>query len=112
MQTHLFPLSPTDADHVQSPTGKLSLAVQPSGMNNAASPPEDDTEPQNTLVPDSFKLLSPGEVQEVFNRSDRTIRRWVERGLLMPVRMGRSLFFRHKDIERIILDQLRKHGSG
>lgn len=66
---------------------------------------------QNKATVDTM-LLSSSDIQALFHRSDRTVRRWVERGLLMPVRMGRSLFFRRADIERIILDQLRKHGSG
>ena len=52
------------------------------------------------------ELLSTAEVQAVFGRSSRTIRRWMRRNYLTPVRVGRSLFFRPDDIRRIVSDEL------
>src|SRR3978361_2177430 len=39
------------------------------------------------------RLLSSGEVGDLFNRSERTLRRWVRLGHLVPVRIGGALFF-------------------
>jgi excisionase family DNA binding protein len=48
--------------------------------------------------------MTTREVAEVFRRSERTIRDWVRKGWLKPVRVGRSVYFRGADIERL-LDQ-------
>ena len=87
------------------------LTQTPSSFGFSGDNMTDDPHKPADVVSE-LRLLSPVEVQEVFNRSDRTIRRWVKQGLLVPVRMGRSLFFRREDITRIIVDELRKHGSG
>ena len=39
-------------------------------------------------------LLTMAEVAAIFRRQDRTIRRWISMGHLVPVRVGRALFFR------------------
>lgn len=52
------------------------------------------------------KLLSVAEVETVFGRSSRTIRRWIRRNYLTPVRVGRFLFFRPDDIRRVISNEL------
>ena len=47
-------------------------------------------------------LMSVTEVSAVFDRRERTIRRWISRGLLQPVRVGRSVFIRVDDVRDII----------
>ena len=44
------------------------------------------------------RLLTVREVCEIFRRTDRTIRRWVQDGRLTPVRIGRSVFFREGEV--------------
>ena len=51
-------------------------------------------------------LLFTSDVQRVFNRSARTIRRWVKDGKLDPVHIGRSVFFREDDLRRLIAAEL------
>ena len=51
-------------------------------------------------------LLSAAEVARQFNRSERALRRWVKQGHLMPVRVGRSLFFRADDVAQLIAGHL------
>jgi excisionase family DNA binding protein len=47
-------------------------------------------------------LMTTREVAALFRRTDRTIRSWVARGLLEPVRIGRTVYFRRSDIEKIL----------
>jgi predicted DNA-binding transcriptional regulator AlpA len=56
------------------------------------------TEPSRPLKP----LLSAADVMALFSRSDRTIRRYVERGHLASVQIGRALFFREEDVRALI----------
>jgi hypothetical protein len=52
------------------------------------------------------QLLSCSEVAALFSRSPRTIRRWIQAGHLMPVRIGGALFFSVEDVRRVISGQL------
>ena len=63
------------------------------------------------------RLLSSADVGELFNRSVRTLRRWIRAGHLVPVRVGGALFFDPDDIRRLIAGRLRaavpgRHGGG
>ena len=51
-------------------------------------------------------LLSSDDVEDLFNRSARTLRRWIRAGHLMPVRVGGALFFDPEDIRRLIAGRL------
>jgi len=66
--------------------------------------------------PDIPILLSTAEVAVRFNRSDRTIRRWVRQGHLTPVRVGGSLYFRADEVRRLagaeLEDAIRKRATG
>ena len=57
----------------------------------------------STAVPD---MLPTGALAAKFGRSPRTIRRWVERGYLVPIRIGAAVFFRAEDVLRLLNDQL------
>ena len=72
----------------------------------AVRPVHDTAEELNASTAGLPELLSAAEVQAVFGRSSRTIRRWMRRNYLTPVRVGRSLFFRPDDIRRVISDEL------
>lgn len=48
------------------------------------------------------RLYSVRDVCAIFNRSPRTIRTWCQSGRLRPVYVGRSVFFRAKDIEELL----------
>ena len=52
------------------------------------------------------RLLSSAEVGDLFNRSERTLRRWIRLGHLVPVRIGGALFFDPHTIRRLIAGQL------
>jgi Helix-turn-helix domain len=52
------------------------------------------------------RLLSIGDVAALFNRSARTLRRWIRAGHLVPVRVGGALFFDPGDIRRLIAGRL------
>jgi predicted site-specific integrase-resolvase len=51
-------------------------------------------------------LLSSAEVQALFGRSARTVRRWVRHGRLTPLRLGGAVFFRESDLRRLIEGEL------
>ena len=61
--------------------------------------------PSTSSIPD---LLSGAEVEQIFGRSARTLRRWEQQGYLRPVRIGGAKFYRANDIRRLISDQLEK----
>jgi hypothetical protein len=50
-------------------------------------------------------LLSTADVAAFFNRTPRTIRLWVQRGRLVPVRIGCAVFFRRHEIERLVFGE-------
>lgn len=52
------------------------------------------------------RLLSGPDVQRCFGRTERTLRRWARQGLLLPLRIGGSVFYRHEDITSLIENQL------
>jgi Helix-turn-helix domain len=52
------------------------------------------------------RLLSIGDVAALFDRSARTLRRWIRLGHLVPVRVGGELFFDPDDIRRLIAGRL------
>ncbi len=54
----------------------------------------------------STRLLSNKDVQACFGKSDRTLRRWARQGLLLPLRIGGSIFYRQEDIASLIESQL------
>ena len=68
-----------------------SIAARPSIPNEAAALPT---------------LLSTAEIAAAFGRSPRTIRRWVERRHLVPVRIGGAVFFRVEELRRLISDRM------
>lgn len=53
-------------------------------------------------------LLSSADVEAVFHRSARTIRRWVARKILNPVELHGSIFFLEDDIRALIDTKLRR----
>lgn len=48
------------------------------------------------------QMLSTSEVAELFGRSPRTIRDWIARGLLRPVRVGRSVFILKAHVDALL----------
>ena len=53
-------------------------------------------------------LLSVAGVAALFDRSERTIRRWAACGHLLPVRIGGAAFFRAGDVAELISGRLRE----
>jgi excisionase family DNA binding protein len=60
--------------------------------------PRSSTDPQHL----GQQVLSTADVAEVFGRSPRTIRDWVARGLLQPVRVGRSVFIPKVQVDALL----------
>ena len=52
--------------------------------------------------------LSIADVQAIFARSRRTIRRWITDGYLTPLRRGRELWFASADIESVVSARLHR----
>ena len=48
------------------------------------------------------QVFSIAEVAELFGRSPRTIRDWIARGLLRPVRVGRSVFILKAHVDALL----------
>jgi hypothetical protein len=46
-------------------------------------------------------LLTARRVEALLGRTRRTLRNWERRGWLRPVRIGRSIFYRPRDIEAL-----------
>jgi len=53
-------------------------------------------------LPPLSDLIRGAAVAAMFGCCERTIRRWCAAGHLMPVRIGRAVFFRTDDIRRLI----------
>jgi excisionase family DNA binding protein len=47
-------------------------------------------------------LLTIADVGRMFGRDDRTIRRWIQKGLLPAVRVGRSAFISSDEVRALI----------
>ena len=73
------------------------------GAATATIPDEDA--PASPLRP---KLLTAAEVAAIFRRSERALRDWVRRGHLVPVRVGRSLYFREEEVRALLGGRLRQ----
>ena len=54
------------------------------------------------------KLLTAAEVAAVFRRSERALRDWVRRGYLVPVRVGRALYFREEEVRALLGGRMRQ----
>ncbi|WP_338929180.1 helix-turn-helix domain-containing protein (plasmid) [Roseomonas mucosa] len=69
-----------------------------------AFPPAPGRSPDPSLP----KLLTAAEVAAVFRRSERALRDWVRRGHLVPVRIGRAVFFREEEVRALLGGRLRQ----
>ena len=54
------------------------------------------------------KLLTAAEVAAMFRRSERALRDWVRRGYLVPVRVGRSIYFREEEVRALLGGRMRQ----
>jgi DNA-binding transcriptional MerR regulator len=52
-------------------------------------------------------MLRSRDVLEIFGVCDRTLRRWEVRGILKPVRVGRTRFYSPDDISAILFGKNR-----
>ena len=62
---------------------------------------EADQPPPAALLP-LPDLVRAADVAAMFGCNERTIRRWCAAGHLVPIRIGRSVFFRTDDLRRVI----------
>ncbi len=73
------------------------------GAATATIPDEDA--PASPLRP---KLLTAAEVAALFRRSERALRDWVRRGHLVPVHIGRAVFFREEEVRALLGGRMRQ----
>ena len=57
------------------------------------------TKPMTNELP---RLLSVAQVGEIFGRAPRTIRDWIERGLLKPIKVGNSVFIPWEQVDALL----------
>lgn len=69
------------------------------------TPAECDEKPN---VSELEGLLSRKEVMYKLNIKDSTYSRWIERGILVPRKMGRRHFYSEADLERAFRESVRK----
>lgn len=53
-------------------------------------------------VTDLDRMMSSAQVAEIFGRAPRTVRSWIKRGLLRPVRVGRSVFIPRAQVDALL----------
>lgn len=87
----------------KQPRPAQSLSAQPAPPTAVA---EQDRAPSASTEAPPLRLLSIAEVGALFNRNERSLRRWEKAGHLIPVRVGRSLFYRREDVERLITQRM------
>jgi excisionase family DNA binding protein len=51
---------------------------------------------------EDLMLIRAGEAARVLSTSPETLRWWVRRGLLTPVKIGRSIYFEPSELERFV----------
>lgn len=77
-----------------------------SGGAGDSEPPQESADQKGQHVPAVNSslpgLLSAAEVAELFQRTTRSLFNWECRGLLIPLRIGRSKYYRLSDVERLI----------
>ena len=64
--------------------------------------------PPPAPLPPLSELIRGADVAAMFGVTDRTVRRWCAAGHLVPVRIGRSVFFRTDNIRRLIATDMVK----
>lgn len=57
--------------------------------------------PSSTHASDGEELITSSEARNLLRRSRATLWRYEQMGILKPVRRGKSLYYRRKDIESI-----------
>jgi excisionase family DNA binding protein len=65
----------------------------------AQGPVTGSEKPAARVLPQMFSIA---EVAEMFGRAPRTIRSWIERGLLKPVKVGNSVFIPQDQIDALL----------
>ena len=86
--------------------GAVAIAACAAADPLALAADTDDPGDRPAGGPSLPHLLSSDDVEDLFNRSARTLRRWIRAGHLMPVRVGGALFFDPDDIRRLIAGRL------
>jgi hypothetical protein len=89
----IFPLSPAGPGQATTPQIADEAAVVAAP---ALSPGQANDQPP------AGRLYSTAQVGRLFRRSTRTIRTWVTRDYLRPVRMGRAVFFSQTELDRCL----------
>ncbi len=73
-----------------------------SEQTDAAVPsPPSNASRSGDALPD---LMAVADAASVFGRSERTMRRWIARGWLPALSVGRSLFIRSDDVRKLIVE--------
>ena len=64
--------------------------------------------PQTIQLIDDEDLLSVDEISDLLNRSNETVRRWIRKGELTPLTVGRYQI-EGRELKRFLLCKLKKH---
>ena len=82
----------------------------PDDSDETADLPQSDSPPANERpsLDQQPQLLRTADVLAKFPITDRTLRRWVKRGRLPCVRVGRSQFFRAADVLALLEGDISK----
>ena len=77
-----------------SPRGHAADSLPAAGIWNG------DNAPGSTAAAEVTVALSAQELAATVGRSTRTIRRWTQRGDLVPIPIGGGVFHRAEDVRR------------
>ena len=83
-----------------SPRGHASVRLSAAGIWNGAIAPGSTPAAEITVT------LSAQELATRVGRSTRNIRRWAQRGDLVPIPIGGGVFYRAEDVRRLISDRM------
>jgi excisionase family DNA binding protein len=93
------------------PTGRTQTSDQHAGafdrgpaivLTDGGQASNTDADPAEPLP----TLMTPAQVADTFGRSSATIHRWLARGHLSPIRVGRSVFIAQEEVRALIRQQL------
>ncbi len=86
-----------------APPPRLFVATGLAGSIESPAPVQVSVAgPEKSAARELPRMLSTAEVAEMFGRAPRTIRSWIERGLLQPVKVGNSVFIPQPQIETLL----------
>lgn len=90
--------------------GYVNSAASGGDSHDRQSDLPDDQVSLTSVSPEQLPqtpLLQMSDVCALFGRTERSIRRWIVAGHLLPIRIGGAMFFEASDIRMLIERRLR-----